>query len=182
MRHIAVFLGRSRLSVVAVVIRVYAALALAGLLAVGIWYYGHTRYAAGELAGNTKVAQLTAQHAEQLQHLAELSAQSVEAARTAEDAQAQAFADIAARYEQDKVHAQEQADHVIADLRAGTLRLRKQWTCPSTTAPTEVPSSAASTGQLDGGAELRAKDAGDLVRIGAECDAQVRGLQALLIH
>jgi uncharacterized coiled-coil protein SlyX len=162
------------------VIRIYAALALAGLLAVGIWYYGHTRYAAGELAGNMKVAQLTIQHAEQLQHLAELSVQVVEAARAAEKAQSQAFADIAARYEQDKVHAQEQADHVIADLRAGTLRLRQQWTCPSTATPAKVPSSAASTGQLDGDAELRAKDSGDLVRVGVECDAQVSRLQAAL--
>lgn len=160
--------------------RVYAALVLAVLLTLGIWYYGHTRYAAGELTGNTKVAQLTAQHAQQLQHLAELSAQASEAARAAEQAQAAGFAALAAQYEQDKTHAKELANRVIADLRAGTLRLRQQWTCPTAATTTEVPGSAASASQPDGNAQLRAKDSGDLVRIGAECNAQVQRLQQAL--
>jgi len=160
-------------------IRPYLALGLVALLLCGGWYYGHTRYAAGELAGNTKVAQLTAQHAQQLQHLAELSAAAADAARDAEHRQAQAIAAIGARYEQDKTHAKEQADRVIADLRAGTLRLRQQWTC-APAAAAQVPGAAAGTGRTDGDAELRATGAGDLVRLAAQCDAQVRGLQAAL--
>lgn len=147
---------------------------------VGAVYYGHTRYDAGELAGNTKVAQLTAQHAQQLQHLAELSAAAADAARDAEHQQAKALAAIGARYEQDKTHAKEQADRVIADLRAGTLRLRQQWTCAPAATAAQVPGAAAATGRPDGDAELRATGAGDLVRLAAQCDAQVRGLQAAL--
>jgi len=159
------------------VIRPYLALGLTLLLLTGTWYYGHTRYAAGELAGNTRVALLTAQHAQQLQYLAELSTRASEAAREAEQKQAQGFAAIAAHYEQDKAHAQSQADRVIADLRAGTLRLRRTWQCAPAAG---VPETAAGAGQPDGDATLRAESAAAIVRIGAECDAQVRGLQAAL--
>jgi hypothetical protein len=159
------------------VIRPYLALGLTLLLLTSAWYYGHTRYAAGELAGNTRVAQLTAQHAQQLQYLAELSTRASEAAREAEQKQAAGFAALAAGYEKDKTDAKHKGDAVAAALRADTLRLRQQWTCPSAAAGAHVPEAAAATGQPDGDAELRATGAGDLVRLAAQCDAQVRGLQ-----
>lgn len=162
-------------------IRPYLALGLVALLLCGGWYYGHARYAAGELAGNTKVAQLTAQHAQQLQHLAELSAQASEAARHAEQLQAAGFAALAATYEKDKTDAKDKGDAIAAALRADTLRLRQQWTCAPATATAQMPRAAAATGRPDGDAELRATGAGDLVRLAAQCDAQVRGLQQALM-
>jgi len=50
-----------------------------------------------------------------------------EKARAAEHAQAEQFQAIAQQYEQDKKHAKAKADGVIAELRAGNLRLRDQW-------------------------------------------------------
>lgn len=64
----------------------------------------------------------------------------------------------------------------IADARAG--KLRNVWTCPVT--PTaRVPSVAAGPGKPDEGADDRAEAIGRVLRIAAECDAQVRGLQAV---
>lgn len=163
------------------VIRPYLAPGLLLALLAGGWYYGHTRYAAGELAGNTRVAQLTAQHAEQLQHLAELSTQASEAARAAEQKQAAGFAALAATYEKDTTDAKNKGDAVAAALRADTLRLRQQWTCAPAATSAQVPGAATPAGRADGDADLRAAGAGDLVRLGAQCDAQVRGLQAALL-
>lgn len=161
--------------------RPYLTLGLLLALLAGGWYYGHTRFAAGALSGNMQVAQLTAQHAEQLQHLAELSTQASEAARDAERKQAAAYAALAADYERDKTDAKDKGDAVAAALRADTLRLRQQWTCP-TAALTHVPGTATAAGQRDGDADLRATGAGDLVRLAAQCDAQVRGLQRALSY
>lgn len=159
--------GPGRARVVAVVTRAYAALALLGLFALGGWYLHHVGYASGALDNKVRAAELA-------QHVAELATEASEAARKAERAQAAAFAALARDYEQDKINAQANADRVIADLRAGHLRLRKQWTCP---AADRVPRSPTGAGISDAGAELRAAGAADLVRVGDECDAQVLRLQ-----
>lgn len=89
---------------------------------------------------------------------------------------AQDLARIAAEYEQDKIDAQAAADRVVADLRADNLRLSKRWAgCPA------VPQAAATAGQPDAAADDRAESAGRIVRAAAECDAQVRGLQAIVL-
>lgn len=64
---------------------------------------------------------------------------------------------------------------IPAAIRAGTLQLRDYFTSQA-----GVPASASSTGQPDEGARLRAEGYASLVRIPAECDAQVRGLQQLI--
>lgn len=89
----------------------------------------------------------------------------------AEHKAAEALDKISKQYEKDKADAQAAHDRLVAELRAGTIRLRKQWTCPA---------SAASSGEPDGGAELREQGAADLVRIAREADAQVRGLQQVI--
>ncbi len=63
-----------------------------------------------------------------------------------------------------------------ADVRAGRVKLRQHFTCPAQ-AGGDPAKAAASAGAADDAALLREKSAGDLVRIGAECDRQVRGLQ-----
>jgi hypothetical protein len=136
----------------------------------------------GEAAGDVKVAKLTADHAQTLQHLAELATRSALAARDAEHAQADAITAVAAHYEQAKTHAQALPAAVAADLHAGVISLRQQWTCPApaiTRADLSAPGGAAA--RPDANAALRNQGAGDLVGLAAEADAQVAGLQQALL-
>lgn len=66
---------------------------------------------------------------------------------------------------------------VVADgLRTRALRLQDRWAgCEA-----RVSDLAAASGQPDGAADDRADSAGRIVRAAAACDAQVRGLQALV--
>lgn len=69
---------------------------------------------------------------------------------------------------------------VVADLRAGNLRLREQWrnrVCPA--AQGQAPAGAAE-GQ-DGADQLRAESAGRIIGIGARADALTRWLQSELL-
>lgn len=82
--------------------------------------------------------------------------------------------EIAAQYEREKVNAQAAADRTIADLRAGTLRLRERWQgceARSMSAP------AGASGEPDAAAADRAESAGRIVRAADEADAQIRALQ-----
>lgn len=86
------------------------------------------------------------------------------------------LAAIAATYEQEKQDVQAAADRVVADLRADNLRLQKRWSgCPA------VPETAATAGKPDAAADDRAASAGRIILAGAACDAQVRGLQAVIL-
>lgn len=89
---------------------------------------------------------------------------------------AQRLQAIATRYEGDKNAIERQAASDLADLRSGNLRLREQWRgCEARQA--QVGGAAA---ESDGGADLREQGAVDLIGIAASCDAQVRGLQAVI--
>lgn len=98
-------------------------------------------------------------------------------ARAIEQAKAKAVADIAESYERGKADAQATADRVAADLRAGTLRLRREWAQCETGRLSEA---AAATRELDAAEQSRAESAGRIVRAAAECDAQVSALQAIV--
>lgn len=108
----------------------------------------------------------------------ELSIERAAREKEAELAQAQAY--VAEAYEQGKRDAEKVAQVVVDDLRAGNLRLRRQWTgaaCPErgvSAAPADPPS-------VDAAAGVREESAGRIVRAAAQCDAQVRGLQQLLV-
>jgi hypothetical protein len=95
--------------------------------------------------------------------------------------QRQALRAVAQIYEQEKSNAQAAHDQVVADLRAGLVRLRERWTCPAPAAAADLPATAGSAAVADALAELRAASAARVVRAGAECDAQVRGLQAVVL-
>lgn len=83
---------------------------------------------------------------------------------------------VATQYEQEKADAESKGAAVADGLRAGNLRLRQRWAgCEA-----RVSDLAASPGQPDGAADDRADSAGRIVRAAAACDAQVRGLQALV--
>jgi len=83
---------------------------------------------------------------------------------------------VATQYEQEKADAEKRASDIGDQLRAGNLRLQQRWAgCEA-----RVSDLAAASSQPDGAADDRAEGAGDLVRAAAQCDAQVRGLQALV--
>lgn len=83
---------------------------------------------------------------------------------------------VAIQYEQEREDAESKGAAVADGLRAGNLRLQQRWAgCEA-----RVFDLAAASGQPDGAADDRADSAGRIVRAAAACDAQVRGLQALV--
>lgn len=98
-------------------------------------------------------------------------------ARLREEQDRAAFAVIGDTYTQETSHAVAKGSAVAAAVRGGELRLRPQWRCPAG----DRAEAARPAAVADAQAELRAADSGALVRIGAEADAQVTGLQALLV-
>jgi hypothetical protein len=83
---------------------------------------------------------------------------------------------ISMQLEQEKDKIANEKDAVIADLRAGNVRLRQRFTCP---APA-VSEGSAAPGERDGGERsgLLEQDAEFLVRLAAEADERVKQLQA----
>ncbi len=83
---------------------------------------------------------------------------------------------VATQYEQEKADAESKGAAVADGLRAGNIRLQQRWAgCEA-----RVSDLAASAGQPDGAADDRAESAGRILLAAAQCDAQVRGLQALV--
>lgn len=85
------------------------------------------------------------------------------------------FAEIAKKYEQDKLDAKAKSDAVIAGLRAGTIKLRKQWQGCS------VPTKAADgSSGVDEDARLREESAGRIIGNAAEADSWIQRLQEVI--
>lgn len=96
---------------------------------------------------------------------------------TTERARADRMTRIAEQYEQDKINAQAKADAVIADLRAGAIRLQDKWAgCPSPRLPGIDPRPT----EPDAAEQGRIESAARIVSAAAACDAQVKGLQAVV--
>ncbi|HGM6720216.1 TPA: endopeptidase [Stenotrophomonas maltophilia] len=83
---------------------------------------------------------------------------------------------LASKYEKEKDNAQKATDRLIADLRAGNQRLHQRW--QATVATAELSAAAAAASQPDGRADDRNESAGRAIGAAAQCDAQVRALQA----
>ena len=145
-------------------IRILLGLLLASMLGLGYALWMAER--AGAQADKAKA------EAESAKAAADMLVEVIEAER----AHAADLARIATTYEQEKIDAQAAADRVVADLRADNLRLSKRWAgCPA------VPEAAATAGEPDAAADDRIESAARIVRAAAECDAQVRGLQAVIL-
>lgn len=94
-------------------------------------------------------------------------------------AQEQKYAQAQATYEKEKSDAKVAADRNLADLRAGTLKLRNEWSCTPQLAA--AVSKAASGGpSTDAAADLRYKDASNLVRLADDADTEIRALQSII--
>lgn len=94
-----------------------------------------------------------------------------------ERAAAAKMAQVADTYEKEKADALDRESRLRADLAAGTVKLRREWQGCETA---KLSAASAAARELDGAAEVRERLAAEIVRLGADADAQVRGLQAIV--
>jgi len=99
-----------------------------------------------------------------------------EDARRHEQQDAAASARIAEAYEQGKRDAEAAGKRVADGLRAGTIRLRKQWRGCENRLSGTGPGAA----EPDGSAADRAESVGRITRAAREADEQIKGLQDIL--
>lgn len=118
-----------------------------------------------------------AQAAEQRATAAESYAKSLKDVADREHASAARAASIAARYQDDVAEIRKATDRIPADIRAGMLRLRDYWQPAAS-----VPATGSSAGRADAAEQRRAQSAARIVRAAKECDAQVAGLQRIVIE
>lgn len=139
---------------------------------------GAVAVAAGIIAGvqSVRLSNAKAIHQTHLAADATATAKAQADARAKEQAAGERQAAIEAQYLKDQQDAQAEYDRVVAALRAGELKLRQRWRCPAS-----VPGIANTAGQPDAGADDGAESAARIVRAAAECDAQVKGLQSIVI-
>jgi hypothetical protein len=98
------------------------------------------------------------------------------AARKVEERHRAEMRAIAERFLADPKKADESHDRTIADLRAGTLRLRQRFTCPSLPGAAANPPGADAEGPRGFGVE----DAATALGIAREADEAARRLNALI--
>ncbi len=144
-------------------------------IALVIWFHGAGW---GEKRKAIELAEVKAQHAQTLQDIAGKAAKAYEKALQRERAIADVVAEAEAVYEDKRYEiAQTARDSVLADIRAGRLRVRNdQARCP-------VPAAgqtAATAGERDGQADSGGQTAAAAVGIGAEADAQLEACQAVI--
>jgi hypothetical protein len=100
-----------------------------------------------------------------------------EAARTREQEMLELQNKVAQEYERGKQNAEIESQRIVAELRSGVLRLRKQWDSCQTG---DLPGTATTPGQSNATTGYREESAGRIIRAADECDAQVTGLQDIL--
>jgi hypothetical protein len=97
--------------------------------------------------------------------------------RAEEQSNALLLADIGAKHEEDRAAAQAVPDAVVAELRAGTVRLRHDLaTCHTN----RLSQDAAGAGERDAPADLGVTIAGPAIGIGRDADDQLRACQAVI--
>lgn len=101
-------------------------------------------------------------------------------ARQAEQAHLARITEIDKTYQKEKTDAQERAERVVAELRAGERRLRQQWAAEVATARLSAATATAAAG-VDAAPDDRAAAIGRVLRIGAEADAKIRALQGVIL-
>lgn len=145
-------------------IRIYMALVIIASVGLNWWQFQHH---------NSTVARIAAEHEAER---ANAAATASEQARKAEAALADLANEVAAEYQRGLEDARLTSERVVDDLRAGNLRLRRQWQgCEA-----RVSEAPAGPGEPDAAPADRAGSAGRIVRAAAACDAQVTALQALV--
>ncbi|AOX63610.1 hypothetical protein BIZ42_16255 [Stenotrophomonas sp. LM091] len=101
----------------------------------------------------------------------------VNKARVTEHTQAETMATIGAKHEEDRAAAETVPAAVVAELRAGTVRLRHDLATCHTGRLSEAAAGAA---QRDAPADLGVTVAGPAIGIGRDADDQLRACQAVI--
>lgn len=150
---------------------------LALLVCIGL--YGHEQYNAGLAEGNKNRDAVQAVFAGHLKADKDAAAKAkADAEADRQKRQAEAAAAWAVR-EQENADALAKQYRLVADLRAGAVRLRHEWQgCQVARNSTDGADQGSGSG--DGEADLRAKGAGDLVGNGDRADAEITYLQGLI--
>lgn len=150
------------------------------LVAFGVLAYGHGKH----VANATWEAKVANMQRDQAEALAKAHQERADAEQHARDIEAQRAADMAAldaNYQKELSDAKTEADRTIADLRAGTLRLRERFTCPASTGNVSTSTKAGtSTGLGDGPTThgLQRADAEFLVRESTDATNEALKLKA----
>ena len=151
--------------------------ACGGLLLAGLTAFGIQTWRLDSAQG--KVAELERDVAqERLQAATDLLLFNA-ASRAKELAMKAGFDQALTETRKEQADAQANADRLVADLRAGAVRLRREWL--ACTSAASVPGTAEPAAGADAGTGLREARAGRIIGATDECDAHVRGLQRLLI-
>lgn len=103
--------------------------------------------------------------------------EAVQGVRAIEHSQGQVLATIGAKHEEDREAAEAVPAAVVADLRAGNVRLRQEWAGCETRLLSQA---VASTIERDALAASREEAAGRIVRIGRDADDQLAACQAVI--
>ena len=140
---------------------------IAGGVGIGYWQGGKRATAAAELV---MAEHLAADRKAESDHKDKV--------RQLEQALATAQTGVSEAYEKGKKDAETTSAAVNTDLRAGNLRLQQRWAGCETQ---RLSDAAALASKPAAAAGDREESAGRIVRAAAQCDAQVRGLQELLI-
>jgi hypothetical protein len=135
-------------------------------------------YWLGGQSSRTDLAEYKTKVAVNTAKVANLATVASELARKAEQGKAAEIAGIAEQYEQDKVDAKADSDRAVADLRNGNTRLRQLWQAERAT--DSLSDAATATRHADEITRLREEAVGRIRGIGAEADAQIRGLQEVV--
>lgn len=152
---------------------------LAGIVGVLLFagWVGRQTMAGENAALRIKHAQTLQSLAEKASKAAELAVKASEAYRQREQEQAQRFVDLSTKHHRKLRDAQAKADAVVADLRAGNVRLRGEWAdCVSRT-----PEAGPGAGGPDDAADVLPAGIGRVLGIVGACQAHVESLQAVLI-
>ena len=131
----------------------------------------------GWLHERAAVAEIKADLEKERAKHAKAETSAIGAARTEEQRIEKGLNTAAADHLKGKDDAKTQESHLIADLRADIVRLRKHWGGCETSRLSQAAGSAA---ELDAAARIRDASAARIVRIAAECDAHVSALQQAL--
>lgn len=129
-------------------------------------------------SADAEMAQVEAERATERQEAAERLATFEAMAREQEHRHAADMDRIAQEYLEELSNAKAESDRVVANLRAGTLRLQDRWRgCGESPG---VPDPFAGTRAPDAVTLDREASAGRIIGAAAECEAQVTGLQAII--
>lgn len=142
------------------------------LLILAAYLYGR---ADGKEAGRRAVEAVELKQAKADTKTAQANQQAAQDAADRYRIKAESNAAVAENYLRLMTDANRKHNGVVADLRAGNIRLQKQWRGCQVSSAGET---AAGQSGADEGAGLREEGAAAFVRDGAECDAKIISLQA----